>query len=333
MNASIAIFCSQGLGDALLQMIIANNLALNGYRVTFYSDFAYQLKDYVDNYTVKPRPIPSSVVHEAEQYHVSLYDFGAPYIRSMNEEDRAWLKYNAIAYKMVSGKFDHMDVKAEIIKSRLPSSLKGDAERLILFNNSIREFSLSARRKPITGQICGYLENVIGLENVSNLNGINIPQVPKNSQKVLIHPTSSSTRKNWTANKYLTLAKKLEDIGLQPVFTVSPAELDVWRDIIGGQFEAPEFKDIASLAIFYNDASWFIGNDSGNAHLASCLGVPTYQIFGRWRSLPRWRAGWSNGRVIKAAFPYSLSRKYWQKNISVDRVFNDFCQWSKLDQS
>jgi ADP-heptose:LPS heptosyltransferase len=108
---------------------------------------------------------------------------------------------------------------------------------------------------------------------------------------------------------------------------VSPKEQSHWVALCDGEFDVPLFKTIDELANYYIDAAWFIGSDSGNAHFASCLGVPTLQIFRRWRKQPSWRAGWSKGRVITPRFPYSLFRKKWQNGVSVMSVYKTFMDW------
>jgi len=135
--------------------------------------------------------------------------------------------------------------------------------------------------------------------------------------------------KNWDAKKYIATAIALKKNGYNPVFTVSPKEQKCWKNLCGTDFDVPTFKDIKELALFYSDAAWFIGNDSGNAHLASLIGIPTLQLFRRCRKKPTWRAGWSENKIITADFPYCMNRKKWQKGISVEKVLNAFYRWQK----
>ena len=325
----VAMLCSTGLGDALLQMVIANNLAANGYAVTFYSNFAHQLKAMVNNFTVKPFLDHDILQKKVSEYPVILYDVGAPYLKKISASDLAWMQENAIAYRMSSGQPDHTLVTQKTIEERLPLRFLHHAKRLLAFNQSVRQDSFGFTRRPLVEQITWFLEHQIGLENVTAFNGLCCPTVTKNKHKVLLHPTSSNPHKNWPVSNYLELAERLQEDGFCPVFTVAPFELEEWQQHTQGQFETPLFNDIANLADYYKDAAYFIGNDSGNAHLASCLGVPTYQIFSRWRSYPSWRAGWADNKVIRSPFPWSLSRKHWQNGLSVDSVYHGFKSWQQ----
>jgi ADP-heptose:LPS heptosyltransferase len=172
----------------------------------------------------------------------------------------------------------------------------------------------------------------VGFVSVTSHNGINTVDRKANRQKIVIHPTSSRTQKNWPTDKYIRLATLLKEQDYEPIFTVSPAEREQWLEHTQGNFQVPYFQNLSVLAEFYQDARLFIGNDSGNAHLASYVGVPTVQIFKRYRRNPAWRAGWSDSRVIIAKIPYCFYSNDWAKGISVVRVLTAVRDQLALDQ-
>jgi hypothetical protein len=55
-SLNVGIICSIGIGDALVQMIIANNLAKKGVEVTFYSDVAIRLRPLVKSFGLLSLP-------------------------------------------------------------------------------------------------------------------------------------------------------------------------------------------------------------------------------------------------------------------------------------
>jgi ADP-heptose:LPS heptosyltransferase len=93
----------------------------------------------------------------------------------------------------------------------------------------------------------------------------------------VIHPLASQPDKTWTASGFLRAAQCLRDsLHLAPVFIAGPGEdLSAFRDyrtIVGAPLG--EIKSLLS------EASLFLGNDSGPAHIAAAFGIPVIAIFG-----------------------------------------------------
>lgn len=55
-NHEIAFVCSPRLGDTLIGLVTVNNLLLNGYQVTVYGNYAFQLKDWFPHFQIHPAP-------------------------------------------------------------------------------------------------------------------------------------------------------------------------------------------------------------------------------------------------------------------------------------
>jgi ADP-heptose:LPS heptosyltransferase len=101
---------------------------------------------------------------------------------------------------------------------------------------------------------------------------------------ITLHPGSGSPAKCWPPDHFLALARRLRDAGHRVKILLGETELDRWP---AGQIDA--FAAVADLRrpatcmdLFHElqDSSLFLGNDSGPAHLAGLLGLPTFILFG-----------------------------------------------------
>src|SRR5262249_55615527 len=101
---------------------------------------------------------------------------------------------------------------------------------------------------------------------------------------VAIHPGSGSATKNWSADRYAEIVDTLgRRFGLASVVFGGPADADalvVLHDRPSGS--PPEVVDRPLLIVsaLLKRAAAFLGNDSGLAHLAGQLGLPTLALFG-----------------------------------------------------
>ena len=133
----------------------------------------------------------------------------------------------------------------------------------------------------------------------------------KEKQRVVIHPTSTDPVRTWSAKKFVKLAQKLKRDGFEPVFAVAPHERDAW--------EGPPFATLSELAVYLYESGYFIGNESGTSHLASCLGIPTLVIAGDKRRIAMWKPGWAPGEVVVPPD--------WVPNFKGLRLRTDHWQW------
>lgn len=329
MGTHIAIFSSHGLGDGLIQLTMANNFLLNGYRVTYFSDYVSQLRDYIPEIIVLPFPKYAEVISLLADVNIILYDSNSGFVRQLPEKLDSWFSENGIAYSLSRFNPKHKNITVKKIEARLDENERGLASRFIKLNCSFRKITTGRNRLPMACHLSNILKSKIGLKSVTCENGIRIKQANNlDTGKIIIHPDSSSVKKNWLPEQFVALAENLKSEGWNPVFTVAPDEQMKWLEIVEGRFDVPVFDSIKSLAEYYATSVAFIGNDSGNAHLASSIGLPSLVIYNRWRKNPPWRPAWGCARVI---YPHTLIRKNWQQKVSVDNVLTAYHEMMGLN--
>lgn len=104
---------------------------------------------------------------------------------------------------------------------------------------------------------------------------------------VVIHPFSGSHHKNWPLVRFQHLAEKLP---LTVRWTCGPEETLA---------DAIRFENLVDLANWLAGADLFIGNDSGIAHLAAAVGIPTLVLFGP-TDPETWAPRASNVKVLRS---------------------------------
>ncbi|MFL6415405.1 MAG: glycosyltransferase family 9 protein [Bryobacteraceae bacterium] len=94
-------------------------------------------------------------------------------------------------------------------------------------------------------------------------------------QYAVLHPFASEPLKQWPADRFCEVARYLELWQVRPIFLAGPDDDAsaferhlVWRG------------DLESAKVLLSRASFFIGNDSGPAHMAAAFGRPTVVLFG-----------------------------------------------------
>ncbi|MCI5138069.1 MAG: lipopolysaccharide heptosyltransferase family protein, partial [Candidatus Electrothrix sp. AR1] len=83
---------------------------------------------------------------------------------------------------------------------------------------------------------------------------------------------------------------------------------------------------------FLYESGFFIGNDSGGGHLASCLDIPVLSIHGRKGKSRVWRPGWGQVEVVTPLINViggSLRQHFWKYFLSVSAVERGFERLTK----
>jgi ADP-heptose:LPS heptosyltransferase len=114
------------------------------------------------------------------------------------------------------------------------------------------------------------------------------PPVVRPGAPTLLHPGAGSPRKRWPMKSFLVVAAGIKAAGGIPEILIGPAEKDLLADSSIHGYTVHVLDHIADLLPLLQSCAGFIGNDSGVAHLAACLGLPTTVIYtasdaGRWR--------------------------------------------------
>lgn len=99
----------------------------------------------------------------------------------------------------------------------------------------------------------------------------------------LLHPTAAFATKQWATEHFARTAEFLHEKGLQTVAIAAKNEgevldrLEIESKVPIVTFDDLPLPEITALA---SKASLFVGNDSGIAHIAAALNVPSVVIFG-----------------------------------------------------
>ena len=105
------------------------------------------------------------------------------------------------------------------------------------------------------------------------------------SKVIILHPGSGSKKKVWPLDRFLNLARTLQDrLRSRILVVLGPAE----GQEVGKAFETtgPDAPILAKgltllqLASVMEGCWFFVGNDSGISHMAAALELPTLVIFG-----------------------------------------------------
>ncbi|MCI5151342.1 MAG: hypothetical protein D3916_18495 [Candidatus Electrothrix sp. MAN1_4] len=110
---------------------------------------------------------------------------------------------------------------------------------------------------------------------------------------------------------------------------MSAAEQKTWQPIIADRFPLHGFAGVHQCANFVYESGFFIGNDSGGGHLASCLDVPVLSIHGRKGKARIWQPGWGQVEVVTPLLNViggSLRQYLWKYFLSVSAVERSFAR-------
>jgi ADP-heptose:LPS heptosyltransferase len=94
-----------------------------------------------------------------------------------------------------------------------------------------------------------------------------------------LHPGSGSARKNWPAERFVTLAGRLARD--QPfLVVVGPADEGATLPFHASRAVFARGLPLRALGALLAQAGLYVGNDSGVTHLAAAFGAPTLALFG-----------------------------------------------------
>ena len=309
MTRTAAVVCAAGIGDALIMMIASHQLQKQGYEVTTFSNYLGDFQEWVQSYQFSEHP-------------------------SMDQIEKVFAKFDVLFLQ-----HENSDRARAIFDLRK----KGVIKELYCFYNNYRttkhdplnpeyDFAFD-ESQPMADNLAIAMQKIFKLDNPSKEVGLCPPEhlVHRHFEKrVCFHPTSSSSQKNWPAKKFLKLARKLQYKGYQPAFLVSPKERKDWTWVIDEGFDLPLVPSLADLANYIYESGYFIGNDSGPGHLASCLHIPLLILAPLKQSISHWQPGWKKADIILPPSwapnlkGFRLRESNWHLFVSVSKVLSRF---------
>lgn len=242
-------------------------------------------------------------------------------------ELRSWFPQHRLEQTVQTEAADHALAGFQLIlfpKPLWPGVGEAVAENWVDYGQLYRQNANRAEDMlRISGQVFDMTEPTMlnGIRPLSSL------QHRRHQGRVCIHPTSAELSKNWLPKRFLALAARLQTKGFAPVFIMSAAERKAWRPVIGERFPLHAFAGVDQCAAFLYESGFFIGNDSGGGHLASCLDIPVLSIHGRKGKARIWRPGWGRVEVVTLRINViggSLRQYLWKYFLSVAAVERGF---------
>lgn len=287
-----AVICSKGMGDGLMMMTASHRLKMEGYEVTTFQDLMGELTHWFPGQYFEKR----STIRTLDAFDfILLQNDNTPFSFDLIDRYRKKMHLFYASYEPKK----HRPLTAEDV----------------VFNRS----------EPLVKNIAEGIAHLLKLDHPLYENGITPPKdliYRKHQKRVVIHPTSTTPKRSWAAEKFIALAHLLEDKGWEPVFSVGPSERNEWEARVNGLYPLPFFPHLSALAAYLYESYFLIGNESGTGHLASNLGIPTLIVASCPKQMALWRPGFLLGQVVTPP-PYvpnfkflRLREKKWQSFIS-----------------
>ena len=313
----IAIHSAPGLGDAFLMMIVAHHLTLHGHKVIFFHPHLTLLAPIFPNITIHCYP-------NLQEYETSFLEFDETLLQNDHSE-RSWKLFHLRNDEKLK------NLKVLFIKPYPKQTKEKDFtfDQKLLFTSNLQK-ALSTLY-----QINASKENGLVFSESTN------KQIHKN--RVMIHPTSSDKKKNWSKKKFAELDQRLKKLNYDVIFCISESEKQSFISDETSKLIIKPFSTLNELIEDLSKACYFIGNDSGIGHLASYLGLKTLTISGNKKLSMLWRPSWEKNILVTPFFPLPnfkglvykyfngrIRDNYWQKFISTKKVLHAFLKMTNL---
>lgn len=314
----MAIVPSTGLGDGIIQLVLAQNLARLGLNVDYYHTFLADINELVAGLSIY-KPVSRIIEKKIDYYDIFLQDYGSKKTDLSDYLDR--IESRLAVYSMSRNRPGKTLANPKFKPP--PLVIDGKIIDLGVFNGR----SLRPDNSPglsTAGCIVEFLKYNRLIDEPDYQLSLRLPQSwqqGKYKDRILIHPTSGNEKKNWLPKRFIRLAGKLNDAGYRPVFIVAPFEKEHWETEINGEFGLTAFNNFIDLAKYYYESALHIGTDSGNGHFASALELPTVTIINR-RSIPfTWRPNWAQNITVGPVFSKKLvGHHYWKYTVSENQI-------------
>lgn len=307
MGPKAGVFCHNGLGDGVVSLVLSNNLQLNGWKVDTYQNTIGSMQRWIPHLPILPYPPADQVermLHEYQWLFIFQND-SSEFIQKLIAEGK-WRDPDQV-------KVIYIYPSRRIVNEPYYQDAQIDPDLSVAEN--LRRFC----------------ENILHLPKITASNGVIPPAGLRHrfyDKRVLIHPTSSRPGKNWSRDKFIELAWHLQREGFEPFLILGASDREAWKE--QSHLFAPLFPALDDAASYIYESAYLLGNDSGFAHLASCLGVPTLTVSRRKALARLWAPSFTPG-VVVTPHPWipnirglRLRDRYWQSFISTEKVLRAF---------
>jgi len=312
-----------GLGDGCIYLVLAESLARSGYAVTVYSNHLGSLNDWFSAFETKYLPKPEETFSSLAGHDLVISDLGSMLTRHAVDAEQLGRRFVFVATCKVDPRFVHQ-AASETLAKLSPEKFAALAP-LAAAAGSLR--CIADDRISMVEQALSFCRTRFGLAHAVSEISLAPPehlQFRRFAKRIMIHPLSFNTKKNWPAAYYLRLAHRLRRHGFDPQFVLSPKEREQHEAVFCGEFSVPHCADAGELAAYLYESGYVIGNDSGVGHLASLLGIPVLTLYRKRRDGFCWRPGWGTCEVVRPVISPGLAREHWSLFLSVSRVERAF---------
>ena len=298
-KARIALVAFSSLGDGLIYLMMAENLRLNGFAVTYFGNIGYQMRAWLPQFEMRPYPAPDEF--DAALAGFDLVLMSPPqFLRDRMDPAtteamrRKWL---LICQKTPDDwRFDLTESK----RTTLPPDVFAALRDLLDCGGSVRDRAYTT--ESVVDITLEYMQKRMGMEQLTRSVALTPPaglRFRRYRRRIIVSPDSAwPKKKDWPPRAFLKLCRELKNQGDDPKIVVAPKNHDHWQKMLGNGSETPVFHDIGELAAYIYESGAVIANDSGNGHLASFLGVPTVTIYRKRNPDFHWRPDWAPARVV-----------------------------------
>jgi hypothetical protein len=287
----VAIVPWPALGDSAMCLRLAWIFKHAGAQVSFYSNLFLSAREYFPWLNVEPlaKIRLSRDIHTEHPMWISSFAGGAVcLVNNLNLQNLS-RQFDLVLCTVVWLPSDdslrdclRLDNIAYIGYLGMPKNIPDPSSRNIyvkghLYSGANRALCLDPQAGlSIVQWMDRYVHEVFGLDCLEPVS-VCKERRGEGKNKVTIFPTSSRQEKNYSPMGWLWLAKHLKKNGWMVDFVCLPKERVAIKKTYK-DFRVYSFPTIKNLMDYLLDCAAVIGNDSGDGHLASLLGIRTFTI-------------------------------------------------------
>ncbi len=163
------------------------------------------------------------------------------------------------------------------------------------------------------------------------------PELFKNDAvKVVIHPTAGYASKQWPLLKYWQLIQRMAYENLGQIILIGSEKdrysAEVFESLPEEVLDLRGKTQLVDLPILFDQCDFYIGNDSGPAHLAAAQGLPVFVIASGTNDFKQWHPWTKHLFAVNYPVPCSpcearecpLKHHDCMEKITVEQVFEKF---------